>query len=156
MGVNRAIINWSQTSPTGGGNLANVTLLGLKKMLRAEVHGAITNPISTSTVSGSQFSSPLMWGIQAIPHGNTPLALPSNITAADWLVVEAHQPSEIVAAWAPSTDTVAVASGGGFSLEWAGQKFIGADTDVLFTDGQDSGFSTTWESFGTMTLWYTT
>lgn len=155
MATSRAIINWSQTSPTGGGNLAIISLIGLHKILRAEVHGAITNPISTSTVSGSQFSSPLMWGIQAIPHGNTPLALPSNITAADWLVVEAHQPSEIVAAWAPSSATVAVASGGGFSLKFAGQKAINADTDVVFTDGQDSGFSTTWESFGTLEVWYT-
>jgi hypothetical protein len=149
-----AIINWAQTSPTGGGSLALIALPAGIKLLRAEVHGAITNPIATSTVTGTQFSSPLMWGIQAIPHGNTPLVLPNNITAADWLTVEAHQPSEIVAAWAPSSATVAIGSGGGFSLKWSGQAEYAAATDVLFSDGQATGFSTSWESFGTLKLWY--
>lgn len=154
MTAGRAIINWSQTAPTGGGNLALINIPSAFKLLRAEVHGAVTNPIATSTVTGTQFSSPLLFGIQAIPHGNTPLALPANITAADWLVVEAHQPSEIVAAWAPSSATVAIGSGGGFSLKWRGQQAFSASTDILFTDGQDAGFSTTWESFGTLTVWY--
>lgn len=148
------IINWAQTSNTGSGNLAIITLPAGIKLLRAEVHGTVTHPIATATTSGPQFDSPLMWGIQAIPHGNTPLALPANITAADWLVVEAHQPAEVVAAWAPSTATVAIGTGGGFSLRWSGQAVYSGSTDVVFTDGQATGFTEVWESFGVMKVWY--
>jgi hypothetical protein len=154
MPATTAIINWAQTSDTTTGDLAIITVTGAFKLLRAEMHGANTFPITTSTVSGTQLSSPYMWGIQAIPHGNTPLALPANITAADWLVVEAHTPGELGVAWAPSTDTVAFASGGGYSLRWSGQQVFSASTDIIFTTGQASGFSGTLESFGVMKIWY--
>lgn len=149
-----AIINWAQTSDTGGGSLALIALPAGIKLFRAEVHGTVSHPIGTTTTSGTQFDGSLMWGIQGIPHGNTPLALPANITAADWLVVQAQEPTEVTAVWAPSTDTAAVASAGGFSLVWTGQQSYPAATDFLFSDGQATGFSSTWESFGTMRLWY--
>lgn len=154
MSTNLAIINWEQTSPTGGGNLAILTVNPLTKLLRVEVRGAITYPASTYTSSATGYANPVMYGIQAIPHGNTPLALPANITAADWLVVEQREPGEASIAWAPSTDTSAAFAGGGYSLDWAGQKYYNADTDLVITDGQSAGYSLTWMNFGTMRIWY--
>src|SRR5487761_1909888 len=113
MSVNVAIINWEQTSPTGGGNLAILTVNPLTKLLRVEARGAITYPVATVTDTANGFANPVMVGIQAIPHGNTPLALPANITAADWLIVEQRTAGEASAAWAPDTDTAAVFAGGG-------------------------------------------
>lgn len=153
--TNLAIINWEQTTPTGGGNLASIALLGLHKILRVEARGGITFPFITTTDTGPGLNDAVMFGIQAIPHGNTPLALPANITAADWLVVEQRQPGEGILAWTPATNTVAAAAGGGFRMDWAGQKFFGADTDLVFTDGQSTGFTETWENFGSMRVWYT-
>lgn len=153
--TNQAIINWEQTTPTGGGNLASITLLGLNKILRVEARGGITFPIGTTTATGPGFTVATMFGIQAIPHGNTPLALPANITAADWLVVEQRIPGEGVIGWSPSSNTAAAGAGGGFSMDFAGQKHYGADTDLLFTDGQSSGFTETWRCWGSMRVWYT-
>jgi hypothetical protein len=154
MSFGTAIINWAQTSDTGGGNLALINLSTPFKLLRVEVHGTVSHAVGNLPPTGVQFDGSLMWGIQAIPHGNTPLALPNNITAADWLVVEAQRPTEVTAAWSPNSSTAAVATAGGFSLRWAGQMAFGASTDILFTDGQATGFTNTWESFGTMKVWY--
>jgi hypothetical protein len=153
--TNVAIINWQQTSPTGGGNLASISLLSLNKILRVEAHGGITFPIITTTSTGPGLNDAVMMGIQAIPHGNTPLALPANISAADWLLVEQRIPGEGVLGWAPSTATAAATAGGGFRMDWTGQKFYGASTDLVFTDGQSTGYTGVWESFGTMRVWYT-
>lgn len=150
-----AIINWAQTSNTGGGSLAVIALPAGIKLFRAEVHGTVSHPVSTFAPTGNQFDGSLMWGIQGIPHGNTPLALPANITAADWLVVQAQEPAEVTAFWVPDTSTAALATAGGFSLRWAGQQLYPNATDFLFTDGQAAGYSASWESFGTLTLWYT-
>lgn len=155
MSTNVAIINWEQTSATGGGNLAIVSLAGLGKLLRVEARGGISFPFGTTTDTGPGFDVATMFGIQAIPHGNTPLALPANITAADWLVVQQRVPGEGVAAFSPSTDTAAAAAGGGYSMDWAGQQYYGADTDVVFTDGQSSGFTDAWRNWGTMRIWWT-
>lgn len=154
MSVNVAIINWEQTSPTGGGNLAILTVNPLTKLLRVEARGAITYPATTATDTSNGFANPVLLGIQAIPHGNTPLALPANITAADWLVVEQRTPGEGVTSWAPDTDTAALFGGGGYSLDWAGQKYYSADTDLVLTDGQSAGYSLTWMNFGSMRIWY--
>lgn len=155
MSTSLAIINWEQTTATGGGQLASISLIGLHKILRVEARGGITFPVGTTTVTGLGFSVATMFGIQAIPHGNTPLALPSNITAADWLVVQQRDPGEGVLAWAPSSATAAAAGGGGFSMDWAGQKAYNADTDLVFTDGQSTGFTDTWRCWGTMRVWFT-
>jgi hypothetical protein len=154
MPASTAIISWAQTSNTTPGDLGIITVTGAFKLLRVEMHGAHTDPITTATTSGSQLNSPFVWGIQAIPHGNTPLALPANITAADWLVVQAHEPGELGVFWAPSTDTVAFDVGGGYHLRWSGQQAYAASTDIIFTTGQWTGFSTSSESFGTMRIWY--
>jgi hypothetical protein len=154
MSVNTAIINWEQTSPTGGGNLAILTVSPLTKLLRVEARGAITYPATTFTDTAVGFANPVMVGIQAIPHGNTPLALPANITAADWLTVEQRTAGEASIAWAPDTDTAAGFAGGGYSIDWAGQKYFSANTDLVFTDGQSTGYSLTWMNFGTMRIWY--
>lgn len=155
MSTTLAIINWQQTSPTGGGSLASISLIGLHKILRVEARGGIAFPFGTTTDTGPGFDVATMFGIQAIPHGNTPLALPSNITAADWLVVQQRVPGEGVAAFSPSTDTAAAAAGGGFAMDWAGQRAYNADTDLVFTDGQSTGFTDTWRCWGTMRVWFT-
>lgn len=155
MSTTVSIINWEQTSPTGGGSLASISLIGLTKILHVEAHGGVGFPIVTTTDTGAGPQNPLMFGVQAIPHGDTPLALPANITAADWLVVEQRIPGEAAFSWSPDTDTAAAAAGGGFRLDWSGQKYYGADTDLVFTDGQSTGFSLTWSCWGTMRVWWT-
>lgn len=76
----------------------------------------------------------IIWGVQWVPHGDSPLALPGFAFDTQFLwALTLGTDLGISAAWAPNTDNGAVLTGNVVSHEWRGQLPINETIDLYLT-----------------------
>lgn len=142
-----------QTTPTAPGAVAVVSSGVGAKITRISVRAELTSSVNSLT-TGTSLTSPIMAGIQAIPHGNTPLSLPGDINNSSWLLVEALNLGDICPTWAPSSDTGVYAPCAGLALDWYGQQPYFGNTDFWFSTGAQAGSSPTFQIAGTISVYF--
>jgi hypothetical protein len=149
----RIINYWADSASNTGASYPAIVVTAGYKVTRVEVRGSIGLPTVTVTppvVLGSE----TMWGIQAIPNGNTPLTLPADISNNDWLVTEVRGGTDILSAWTPAANSATLIAAGEISLTWSGQLKVSVDTAIMFTTGPTVGSPSGWWTFGSINVFY--
>lgn len=148
-------VAWADQSVNSGASYGGISFAADTKFTRIEVNiGFSAEPITLSTASPPNVDN-VLWGIQAIPAGNTPIVLPSGLNDAGWLNVAAEQPVHNSIAWAPSTDDAGYSFLAGGKITWAGQYIVFGQTDVYFTWGKILSTVADLAFYGCMNIWYT-
>ena len=153
MGI-RSEIAWTDVTLQAPHSGSAITLGGPIKLFHAEVNATFASAGLTFE-SGDFFIPSFMWGIQAIPAGDTPVTLPTDLNDNVWLVVEGGESGTAAATWAPSSDTAAILLSTTIELKWSGQLFLAVDTAIYFTTGLLPGAAGDLVTGGTMTVWST-
>ena len=149
----RATTYWYDTEANDGNSYGTQVIGSGNILCRVEVRGAIAFPIGSLTADGAGFSLDTMHGLQLLINDSSLLTLPADITDSRWLTVEAHVPTEVVAVWAPSSDTAGSAVGGPIRLSWAGQMPLTDDMELAYTTGTLGAATDGWFMYGTMQVW---
>jgi hypothetical protein len=142
------------TAPNSGQQYGPFNIGTISKLFRVRVRGAVVYQPQAFT-SGDFLVDPVTWGFQWGIAGYSPLNLPGDADSQYFLYAEQKTIDEVSVVWAPSTDTAAVGVGSRLSLDWAGQLFIGEDTDFYFTTAQAFSFGVTWGITGAIEVIHT-
>ena len=130
----------TNSSPSGQFNQGPWTISDLGKLLVVQVHGSISAAAPTAIV-GDYLVAGLNWGLQSGAEGFTPA---NSITAVDnfsFIWTGTIPGADLLAAWAPSTDTAGVLNGYSLEYKWAGQQDFGASTDFYLSFANPFGTS---------------
>lgn len=147
--AHQRIWNWFDNAGANT-NLQNYqfNLGDVNKLHRIEVTGAVIYPTQSITDT-TEIVDPIIWGVQYMAHGATPLTLPADSDDVHFLAVEAHTPDEVAIGWAPNTATAAAVVGGPIRIHWGGQFYIGGgNTDICFTATYSFTAALTWVTQG--------
>jgi len=134
--LNRASFNGNNYgSPTSELQFGPYNLGSCTKLLR--VTASLVNTYLTGDlVIGQAVVPALVWGVQWVPHGNSPLNLPASAFHASFLWAKIiHDDANIAFTWSPSTDTAGNGSVDAVTEEWRGQLPIGMNIDLYVTAG---------------------
>jgi hypothetical protein len=149
-------LTWLNGSFSGSSQIAMgpFPMGNVNKLFKLKARGAINfqaGTISTSTV----ISNYLTWGVCLIPHGNSP---PDVLTSSDsdaWLIRTGLGSTDLVNAWAPSTDTAGAQLSYSMDDDWAGQlSYGGAAQDVFICLRAFSGSVANANTLGQVRLWF--
>jgi hypothetical protein len=134
MAINRASFNGNNYgSPESELQFGPYNLGSCTKLLRVTASLTNSNVAGTYDV-GQALTGPFIWGVQWVPHGNSPLSLPADAFEANFLWVRnIHTDGYGTLTWAPSSDTAGSGTVDIATYEWRGQLPIGQDIDLYVT-----------------------
>jgi hypothetical protein len=131
MGLNQAsFYGDSYGTPAASWNIGPYNLGSCTKLLRVRC-GLTIAPGEGTLTAGQIAIDAFIWGVQWVPHGNSPLSLPADAFEANFLWAETvHTDWAFTALWAPATDTAAAFGAETVGKDWRAQLPIGQDIDL--------------------------
>lgn len=147
---------WTTTSYSGSGQIDEGPFhIGLvNKLFKAEVRGAIGHQGGTIDTS-SVLSNYTAWGLQIVPHGNSPLDVITSSDSDSWLMRRQTGTDDLAMTWAPSTDTAGLLQSTAVADDWAGQLNLAhADMDCYLSLKPTIGSVANNNTLGTIRLWW--
>jgi hypothetical protein len=147
---------WSTSSFSGTSQLNEGPFhMGtVNKLFRFQVRGLI-NYVGTAVTDMSITANLPAFGVQQVPHGNSPNDVISSTDNDTWLVRRQTGENDTMGSWAPSSDTGVLFVQNAVRDDWAGQLAIGADTDVYLSIKTSTGQTLPdFNTFGTIRVWW--
>jgi hypothetical protein len=145
---------WGDTTSNTGANYGEIDFDSGIKLTRIEVAWNISAAGDAATAP-AYLNSNILVGIQIIPTGDTPLALPGDLNNASFVKVEHAVSGQRALAITPSSDTAWIVYLEGDRLIWAAQYPLFEASKVLFTTGQVNAGEYEIYCFGSMSVWWT-
>jgi len=134
MGLNQASFYGDNLgSPDTGHQYGPFNLGTCKKLLH--VVASLTTSYQGDALSNTAvLNFGIVWGVQWVPHGNSPLALPADAFEANFLWAEyAIKDTGVNVAWTPDTSPGAYIALTSVEEQWRGQYPIGQNIDLYLT-----------------------
>jgi hypothetical protein len=147
---------WNTNSFSGSGQLNEgaFNFGDVNKLFRCHVRGAI-NFQGASVGDSSVFTNNLTWGVQVIPHGNSPFDVVTSTDDDTWIIRGQVAFNDTVVGWAPNTDTAGVLATVAVRDEWAGQlNLAGANMDCYLSIKASVGSAANFNTTGTIRWWW--
>lgn len=119
-------------------NLGPYFVPDVKKLLRAEVHGAINYQGATIAVT-SVVANFQLWAVQWVPHGSSPADIVTTADGDNWLIRQQTGQDDLITSWAPSTDDAAQLASLALNGWWAGQLAINTSIDLYMSTRAPTG-----------------
>lgn len=141
MGINYASFYGDNIgSPDTGHQYGPYNLGTCNKMLHIVAELAIS-PINAGSIApDATLTYGYVWGVQWVPHGDSPLALPAFAFDQQFFWAEFHGGNQTTTlAWTPSTDGAAFTGFATARREWRGQMPINQDIDLYVTTAYTVG-----------------
>lgn len=130
----------SSFSGTSQLNLGPYFVPDVKRLLRAEVHGAVNFQGATISVS-SVVANFQLWAVQWVPHGSSPADIVTTADGDQWLMRQQLGQDDALTTWAPSTDAAALLASLALNGWWAGQLAINGSIDLYLSLKAPTGAS---------------
>jgi hypothetical protein len=149
-------LTWLNGSFSGSSQIAMgpFPMGDVNKLFKLQARGAINfqgSTIATTTI----WANFLTWGVCLVDHGSSP---PDVLTSSDndaWLIRTGLGSTDLINAWAPSTDSAGALGTFAMDGEWAGQtSYGGASQDVWICLRAFAGAVASANSLGQVRLWY--
>jgi hypothetical protein len=147
---------WANSSFSGSGqdNEGPFHVGNVNKFFRFEVRGEVNYQGATVSTS-SVFANIIAWGVQIVPHGNSPEDVVTSADSDTWLMRRQVGSEDSFTTWAPSTDDAGVLASNAIADDWAGQLALGgADMDCYLSLKPTTGSVANANTFGTIRLWW--
>lgn len=144
----------SAFSGTSQLNLGPYFVPDVKRLLRAEVHGAIN--FQGATVGTSSVVANLqLWAVQWVPHGTSPSDVVTTADGDQWLIRQQVGRDDLSSTWAPSTDAAGLLTSLALDGWWAGQLAINTSIDLYMSLRAPTGASITNQNlFASLRFWW--
>lgn len=135
-------------------NLGPYLVPDVKRLLRAEVHGAINFQGATIAVS-SVAANFQLWAVQWVPHGSAAADVVTTADGPNWLMRQQVGQDDSYTTWAPSTDNAGLLVSYGLNGSWAGQLAINTSIDLYMSLRAPTGVSVPNENlFASLRFWW--
>jgi hypothetical protein len=126
----------------------------VNKLFRCHVRGAVNVQAGTFDDT-SIWTNNLAWGVQVIPHGDSPFDVVDSSDSDTWIIRGQIGFNDVAVGWAPNTDNSAVLSAVTIRDEWAGQlNLAGANMDCYLSIKASVGSASNFNTTGTIRWWW--
>jgi len=126
----------------------------VNKLFRCHVRGEI-NVQGQTLGTGSVGANFWAWGINIVPHGDTPDDVITSSDSDAWLIRGQAGRDDYISTWAPSTDECGIFAGYALADEWAGQLSLGdAEFDLYMCVKTATTALPNANLFATVRLWW--
>jgi hypothetical protein len=89
-----------------------------------------------SFAPGSLLIGAVIWGVEWVPHGDSPYVLPADAGAGNFLWSRSTSSNaQGSATWTPTTDNAEIITYWGATEEWNGQLYMGQEIDLYLAYG---------------------
>jgi hypothetical protein len=117
---------------------------------------AVSGCVNASFESSYTFAGGYVWGVQYVPTGDSPLALPADGGADTFLFLDQMNTNDAISTWTPNTDPTAYIMTWDLHQDWHGQLLIDSTVDFYITVGvPESGIGLTYIINGVLDLLHT-
>jgi hypothetical protein len=121
--------------PSDNWNIGPFHLGSCAKLLRVAAGVTISLPGDTTSMPEAAANG-FVWGVQWVPHGNSPFNLPGDAFQPNFLFVRTTPADgQVDRIWAPSSDTAAVMQNVNSVYDWRAQRPINQDIDLYVSSG---------------------
>jgi hypothetical protein len=122
-------------SPTNDYQVGPFEVSGFGKLLAARVRGSLQGGYQSSAVSGLQISNGIIWGLQWVDHGVTPINILFTGNDPRWLIIGNRESNTVHEVFDDAITTVDIGSLYTITRDWYGQMPMDADIDFYISVG---------------------
>jgi hypothetical protein len=122
-------------SPTNDYQVGPFNVSGFGKLLAARVRGSLEGGYASSAVSGLTISNGIMWGLQWVDHGVTPLNILTDPTDVRWLRIGMRESNTVHEVFDDTITTVEIGSLYTITFDLYGQIPFSSNVDFYISVG---------------------
>lgn len=126
-------------SPTNDYQVGPFNVSGLGKLLAVRVRGSLQGGYQTDTVSGLVISNPVVWGLQMVDHGVTPINVLFDTTDPRWLRIGMRESRTVHEVFDNSITSVEIGSLYSITFDYFSQTVVSSNVDFYISVGVTVG-----------------